>query len=449
MKLDINLVSDPPYSLEAERAIIASCLLDPDNIAQVSETLKPEDFYDRLNRDIFEAMIKLYLEGKPIDIPNIVDRLPPERKRELSSVDGGPAGVISTILESVALLSSVDSYIEVVKRHSIRRALMRIGMEMIQLAHTESDINALLDRAEMMLYELSSDRFTGNFYPIDMIADQLFKRIEILVRERRDIIGIPSYLQALDSMTSGFQAGDLIIVAGRPGMGKTSFALNIALNVARNMRLPVLIFSLEMSKEQIAQRILSLLANVPLQHLRTGRLNERELVRLTQALRTLKTIPIYIDDTSNITALEIRSKARRLKLQRKQLGLIVIDYIQLILPTGRRESRSQELSEISRSLKALAKELEVPLIVLSQLSREVERRIDKRPMLSDLRESGAIEQEADLVLFLYREDYYVKDAKEPGLTELIIAKQRNGPTGVKYVTFKMDTMKFMDYVGGD
>ena len=268
------------------------------------------------------------------------------------------------------------------------------------------------------------------------------RRTELLIAEKRDIIGLPTGFADIDKMTAGLQPGDLIIIAGRPGMGKTSFALNLALNVTQASSWPVLIFSLEMSKEQLAQRMLSVMAEVSLQHLRTGRLSSAELSKVIRSVQKFKTIPIFIDDTSNLTAMEIRSKARRLKTKEGKIGLIVIDYLQLIAPTIPRESRNQELSEISRSLKALAKELEVPVIALSQLSREVERRPDKRPMLSDLRESGAIEQEADLVIFLYREDYYFKDAKEPGVTEVIIAKQRNGPTGTIKLAFLKEFTKF-------
>ena len=438
-KRDFHFNRDVPYNEEAERGLIVTCFLDPSNIAKVTEMLSPSDFYNLKNRAIYEAMLKLYSDGKPIEPASIMEVID---RKVFKDID--PSEYLAEILESTVAFAPPESYAELIRKNSLKRELINLGMKISQLAYSEADVNQMLDTAEQMLLQISNQRFSKDFSPIGDLIDEIIRRTELLLNERRDIIGIPTSFVEIDKMTAGFQPGDLIIIAGRPGMGKTSFALNIALNVARTSNWPILIFSLEMSKEQLAQRMLSTLADVHLQNLRTGRLSSAELSRLVKSINKFKTMPIYIDDTSSLTVMEIRSKSRRLKAKEGKLGLIVIDYLQLISPVIPRESRNQELSEISRGLKSLAKELEVPVVALSQLSREVERRPDKRPMLSDLRESGAIEQEADLVMFLYREDYYFKDSKEPGITEVIIAKQRNGPTGTVKLKFLKEFTKFID-----
>ncbi|ASS97858.1 MULTISPECIES: replicative DNA helicase [Geobacillus] len=431
----------PPQSIEAEQAVLGAVFLDPTALTLASERLIPEDFYRAAHQKIFHAMLRVADKGEPVDLVTVTAEL--AALEQLEEVGG--VSYLSELADSVPTAANVEYYARIVEEKSLLRRLIRTATSIAQDGYTrEDEIDVLLDEAERKIMEVSQRKHSGAFKNIKDVLVQTYDNIEMLHNRNGDITGIPTGFTELDRMTSGFQRSDLIIVAARPSVGKTAFALNIAQNVATKTNENVAIFSLEMSAQQLVMRMLCAEGNINAQNLRTGRLTPEDWGKLTMAMGSLSNAGIYIDDTPSIRVSDIRAKCRRLK-QESGLGMVVIDYLQLIQGSGRnRENRQQEVSEISRSLKALARELEVPVIALSQLSRSVEQRQDKRPMMSDLRESGSIEQDADIVAFLYRDDYYNKDSENKNIIEIIIAKQRNGPVGTVQLAFIKEYNKFVN-----
>ncbi|HNR11722.1 MAG TPA: replicative DNA helicase [Thermodesulfobacteriota bacterium] len=430
----------PPQNLEAEQAVLGAILLDNDVFHQVIELLQVEDFYREAHRKIYSSMIDLYNRNEPVDLITLTETI--TQKDRLDAV-GGPA-YLSSLVDSIPTSANVLYYSKIVREKSILRKTIGAATEIVTRGYeTKDDVEGLLDFAENSIFQISDYQIKPSFYPLRAIIKDTFKTIEKLFEKRELITGVPSGFEDLDQLTSGFQSSDLIIIAGRPSMGKTSFALNIAQHAAIKKNIPVAVFSLEMSKEQIVIRMLCSEAKIDAHKLRGGFLSESDWPKLTRAAGTLSEAPIFIDDTAGTSVLEMRAKARRLKRD-QGLGMIVVDYLQLMRDKSVSDSREQEISSISRSLKALAKELNLPVIALSQLNRRVEDRQDKRPQLADLRESGAIEQDADVILFVYREEVYHKDdAEKKGKAEIIVGKQRNGPVGLvplafidKYATFE-------------
>lgn len=426
----------PPQSPDAEISVLGAMLLSSDAVAKGLEVLRPEDFYQEVHQLIFSAMVELFNQTRPVDVVTTVEQL--RQRGQLEQVGG--LAYLMELANMVPTAAHLEHYAEVVRSSSVLRQIIGVATELVTSAYrADKSPGDVLDQAQAALFQLAQH---GN-QEVARLHDVLmetFSRLETLYGSQGKLVGLPTGFTDLDRMTAGLQASDLVVVAARPSMGKTMLCLNLARHVALHQHVPVLLFSLEMSREQLALRLLSAESEIEGHRLRTGELDGQAWSKLSLALGRLGESPIYIDDTPGISALELRAKARRLKAQ-QDIGLVIVDYMQLM--QGRRsENRQQEISDISRSLKALARELNVPVVTLSQLSRAVESRTDKRPMLSDLRESGAIEQDADLVAFLYREDYYTKDTDNPEITELIIAKQRNGPTGVVKLLFKKDVGKF-------
>jgi replicative DNA helicase len=430
----------PPYNLEAEQAVLGSMMLDKEAVYIALEMLAAEDFYKDAHQIIFTTIVNLEAQGQPIDMITLTEEL--HRQNSMGKIGG--VGYIAEVANIVPTAANVDHYAEIVVEKAILRKLIRVSTNIANRCYEEQeDTHHLLDQAERMILEIAENRNLTGLIPIKQILGDTLEKIEYLADNKGNITGVPSFFIDLDSMTSGWQASDLIILAARPAMGKTSFGLNIAQNAALKGGTSVAIFSLEMSKEQLVQRLMSSEAMLDQHKLRTGRLLDEEWIRLTRAAQPLSTAEIYIDDTPAISILELRAKARRLKAE-KGLGLIIIDYLQLMQVGKREENRQQEISEISRSLKALARELNIPVIALSQLSRAVEQTQDKKPSLSHLRESGALEQDADLVMFIFREDYYNPESEKPGIAEIIIAKHRNGPTGSVELGFLKEFTKFVN-----
>lgn len=428
----------PPNNIEAESSVIGAMILDKEVIPKVAEILKSEDFYREDHREIYESVIDLFEKAEPIDLITISERL--NSRGTLERIGG--LEYLSNLADSVPTTANTVRYAKIVEEKSVLRRLICEATSVVDLAYeAQEEVCHILDYAEKKIFGILQKRNDGSFSPIKDILVDTFNRLEELYNNKGQIIGIPTGFTDLDFKTSGLQKSDLILVAARPAMGKTSFALNIAQNASVLARVPVAVFSLEMSKEQLVNRMLSSEAMVDSQIMRTGKLLDEDWQKVARALGPLSEAPIYIDDTSGTSIMEIRAKCRRLKLE-KNLGLIVIDYLQLMQGRGRSESRQQEISEISRSLKILAKELNVPIITLSQLSRAAEQRADHRPVLSDLRESGAIEQDADIVMFLYRDDYYNPDTERKNIAEVIIAKHRNGSTGAVELAWLGQYTKF-------
>ncbi len=401
-------------------------MLDNEALNRVLEVMGEGDFYREAHRKIFSAMLDLYERSEPADLITLAEAL---KKRDALEQIGG-IEYLNSLVNSVGTAANISYYAKIVKEKSILRKLINRATEIISRVYGVSgDVDDFLDQAERSIFEISEDRIRASFYPLKDIIKSSFKTIERLYEKRQLITGVPTGFAKLDELTSGLQASDLIIVAGRPSMGKTAFALNIAQHAAIEGAVPSAIFSLEMAKEQLALRMLCSEAKVDAHRLRGGFLSESDWPKLTRAAGSLSEAPIFIDDTPGITALEMRAKSRRLKAEHN-LGLVVVDYLQLMRGRADSDNREQEISDISRSLKALAKELSVPVIALSQLNRRVEERGDRRPQLADLRESGAIEQDADVIIFLYRDEVYNKSEDNPnkGKAEIIIGKQRNGPT---------------------
>jgi replicative DNA helicase len=432
----------PPQNVEAEQSVLGGVLIENYSINRVMEVLEPDDFYRESHRKIFKALLDLSEKDEPADLITLTNEL--KNNGHLDSVGG--ASYIASLIDSVPTAANIDYYVKIVKEKSILRKLIQTSTDIITQSYEDrGDVESFLDEAERAIFEISENRVRPSFYPIKDVIKDSFKILERLYEKKELVTGVPSGFKELDRLTAGFQPSDLIIVAGRPSMGKTAFCLNLSQYAAIQKKTPIAIFSLEMSKEQLGIRMLCSEAHVEGTKLRSGFLNESDWPRLTIAAGNLSEAPIYIDDTAALTILELRAKARRLKTEQGGLGMVIIDYLQLMKGRTRSESRQQEISEISRSLKALAKELSIPVIAVSQLSRKTEERTGNRPQLSDLRESGAIEQDADLILFIYRDEIYnrAEDNPNKGKAEIIIGKQRNGPTGKidlafldKFTTFK-------------
>ncbi|MFS0575816.1 replicative DNA helicase [Sporosarcina sp. 179-K 3D1 HS] len=431
----------PPHNNEAEQSVIGAIFLEPQALITAAEILTPEDFYRMAHRKIFDTMIGLSDKGQAIDVVTVTEEL--SAKKELEDVGG--ISYLTEISNAVPTAANIVHYAKIVEEKALLRRLIRVATSIVEDGYTrEDEVEALLSEAEKKMMEVSSRKNAGDFRHIKDVLVETYDNIELLHTRKGEVTGIPTGFRDLDKITAGFQRNDLIIVAARPSVGKTAFALNVAQNVATKTDENVAIFSLEMGAEQLVMRMLCAEGNIDAQVLRTGNLEAEDWRKLTMAMGSLSNAGIFIDDSPGIRINEIRSKCRRLQ-QEHGLGMIMIDYLQLIQGSGRTgENRQQEVSEISRSLKALARELKVPVIALSQLSRGVEQRQDKRPMMSDLRESGSIEQDADIVSFLYREDYYDKETENQNMIEIIIAKQRNGPTGTVTLAFAKEYNKFVN-----
>lgn len=428
----------PPHSLEAEQSVLGAMLLDKDAIAKAIDILVVDDFYREAHRIIFDSVVTLYNRAEPVDLIMVTELL--RQKNALESVGG--ASYISSLANMVPTAANAEYYASIVKDKSIYRALVNAGNQISSMGfESGQDVEQTMDRAQQLIFNISQKGRIKTIDDMNTVLMRTFDRIERLYETKGAVTGVPTGFTEMDRMLSGLQPSELIIIAARPSMGKTALALNIATHVALSEKKPVLIFSLEMSQDLLAQRMLCAQASVNAQELRRGNLTDSDWPKLSQAIGRLSEAPIFIDDTPTISALEIRSRARKLKIE-KGLGLIVIDYLQLIQGKGRTESRQQEIAEITRSLKSLARELEVPVLSLAQLSRAVEATADKKPMLSHLKESGEIEQSADVVAFIYRDEYYNVDTENKNIAEIIIAKQRNGPTGSFQLYWQKEYTRF-------
>src|SRR6478609_8570644 len=438
----------PPQNLDAEESVLGAMMLSPLAIGAVTEStnLSAADFYRESHGHIYKAILALYAKGEPVDAITVVDEL--DRTQALEAAGG--AERVHELAALVPAASNAAHYARIVDEMSTLRGLIRAGNDIARLGFDRpGETVELVDRAESIVFNLSQQRVSSEFAHIDDLLKDSFETITKLYEAGSDITGTPSGYRDLDRLTSGFQAGNLIIVAARPSMGKSALALCMAANVAVRESRPVALFTLEMSKAEVTQRLMCAEGKVESQRLRTGKLAVDDWPRLTSACDKLAKAPIYVDDTGSITMMEIRAKARRLKTQEPKLGLIIVDYLQLMTSGASVENRVQEVSQISRQLKVLARDLDTPVLAMSQLSRAVEQRHDKRPILSDLRESGAIEQDADLVFFIYRDEYYNGDeSDQQGLAEVILAKHRNGPTGSEKRSFLRRYAKFADLAGG-
>jgi replicative DNA helicase len=423
----------PPQNMEAEQSVLGGILIENGAIHKVMEILTPDDFYRDSHKKIFNSLLDLSERDEPADLITLTHEL--RKKDKLDSIGG--ASYVASLIDSIPTAANIEYYARIVKEKAILRKLIEAATDIVTQSYEDrQDVEGLLDEAERAIFQIAENRVRPSFYPIREIVKSSFKTLEKLFEKKEMITGIPSGFKSLDHYTAGFQPSDLIIVAGRPSMGKTAICLNMAQYAAIEKRVPVAIFSLEMSKEQLVLRMLCSEAQVEGTRIRTGFLSESDWPKLTLAAGNLSDASIFIDDTPALTILELRAKARRLKGEHG-LGLLIVDYLQLMRGRTMIENRQQEISEISRSLKALAKELNIPVIAVSQLSRRSESREDKRPQMSDLRESGAIEQDADLILFIYRDEVYNRSEDNPnrGKAEVIIGKQRNGPTGKVDMTF--------------
>lgn len=430
----------PPHDVEAEQAVIGSMLTDKDAVMIAIEKLKPQDFYRDDNKSIYEAMRNLYDKAQPIDLITVKDELD---AMNLSDKIGGME-YLALLPAKVPTTANVEKYIQIVQEKSMLRSLIKAGNEIIDLGYSPNEeIEDIMNGAEKRIYDLIQSKDKTGYSPIKDVLIESITKLEELYNRKQHITGVATGFTELDYMTTGLHGSELVLLAARPAMGKSAFALNIATNAATKSNVPVAIFNLEMSKEQLVDRIISSEATVDSNKIRTGKLEEEDWSKVANILGELSEAPIYIDDTPGISVAEIRTRCRKLKME-KNIGLIIIDYLQLVQGSNGRKNgtREQEIAEISRSLKILAKELNVPVIALSQLSRAVEGREDHRPMLSDLRESGSIEQDADIVMFLYRDDYYNKDSEDKGLTEVIIAKNRGGSTGMVKLVWMGSYTKF-------
>lgn len=431
----------PPHDLEAEQAIIGSMLTDRDAVISAIEILKEEDFYREDNKAIYTAILNLYNRAEPIDIITVKSEL--ESMGKFEQVGG--LEYLAELPEKVPTTANAMKYIKIVEEKSTLRRLIKTANEIIELGYSPTeDVEDIMEGAEKKIFNIMQEKNQKGYAPIKDVLVESFTKLEELYNRKQHITGVPSGFTELDYRTAGFHGSELILIAARPAMGKTAFALNIATNAAVKANVPVAVFSLEMSKEQLVNRILCSESMVDSNKVRTGKLEEDDWTKLAGAIGPLSEAEIFIDDTPGINITEIRAKCRKLKLE-KNIGMIVIDYLQLIQGSNKRGgSREQEISEISRSLKILAKELDVPVIALSQLSRAAEQRPDHRPMLSDLRESGAIEQDADIVMFLYRDDYYNQDSEKKDIAEIIIAKHRGGSTGTVELLWLGSYTKFVN-----
>ena len=427
-----------PHSIEAEQSVIGSMMIDKDAIMAASELITGEDFYNKQYGIVFETMVELHDNGKPVDLITLQDKLKEKDvPSEVSSLE-----FVRDIITAVPTSANIRHYANIVAEKSILRKMIRLNEEIENLCYSgKESMEFILEDAEKRIFDLVQKRNSGEFVPIRQVVMNALKKIEAASKTTGRVTGIATGFYDLDFKTSGMQPADLVLIAARPSMGKTAFVLNIAQHVAFRLNETVAIFSLEMSKEQLVNRMFSLESNVDAQNLRNGTLSDMEWEKLIESAGVIGKSNLIIDDTAGISISELRSKCRKFKLEHN-LKMIIIDYLQLMSGSGRSESRQQEISEISRSLKSLARELNVPVLALSQLSRAVEQRPDKRPMMSDLRESGAIEQDADVIMFIYRDDYYNKDSEKKGISEIIIGKQRNGPIGTVELVWLPEYTKF-------
>ena len=439
----------PPHSQEAESSVLGGLLLDNNSWDKVADLLVEADFYRYEHRLVFASITSLVNTNRPADVITVFEQMQSQGKAE----EVGGLAYLNSLAQYVPSSANIRRYAEIVRERSILRKLVSVSDEIATSALNTNGrpVTNILDEAEQKIFSIGEEgsRMRQGFQSMDKLVVQLLDRVEEMSQNPNDITGVPTGFFDLDRMTSGMQAGDLIVLAARPSMGKTALAINIAEHVALQEDLPVAVFSMEMGASQLAIRIVGSIGRIDQGRLRTGKLIDDEWPRLSDAIERLKTVSLSIDETPGLTTSELRASARRLARSCGKLGLVVVDYLQLMSGSGGGdgENRATELGEISRGLKMLAKELQCPVIALSQLNRGVEQRTDKRPMMSDLRESGAIEQDADVIMFIYRDDYYNKDSKEPGVAEIIIAKQRNGPTGTVKLTFLKPITKFESYAG--
>lgn len=429
----------PPQNIEAERSTLGSMLLDKEAVYRAQEMLGSEDFYREAHRVVFEAVVHLVTKGEPVDIITVSEEL---KQRGMLEKIGG-LSYLTTLANAVPTAANVEYYAKIVKEKSLLRSLIRVSTDIVGMGYESSqEVDVILDEAEKQIFQITQTRSVKGFVQLKNILAATFERIEKLYETKGGVTGLPTGFMDLDRMTAGFQPADLIILAARPSMGKTTFALNIASHAAIDLKIPVVVFSLEMSKEQLALKMLCSEAGVDNQRIRTGTLLDDDWPKLSNALGRLSDSMMFLDDSSGATVMDIRAKCRRIKSE-YGLGMVIIDYLQLMTSRGKTENRQQEVSDISRSLKAMARELDVPVVALSQLSRAVEQRTDKRPGLADLRESGSLEQDADIVAFLYRDDYYNHETERKNITDLIVAKQRNGPIGQVEFFFQKEYGKFV------
>jgi replicative DNA helicase len=440
---DPSLYHVPPQSLEAEESILSAILVDNDTLPEILEILSPQDFYRSSHQKMFTAITELFSRDEPIDLVTLTNIL-----RERGWLEGiGGAAYLANLVDTVPFAVNAQYYAKIIhEKACLRRLIEKSNAITKRCFEDRGDVEGVIDFAESSIFEISENKIKPAFYPIGKIIEVNIDALEERQGNKALVTGVPTGFTKLDELTAGLQKSDLVILAGRPGMGKTALALNIAKNSAVEANIPVAIFSLEMSKEQLSFRMLSSEARIDSSRLRRGFITQDDWIKITDAAGFLSQAPIFIDDSPNITVLEIRAKSRRLKME-SNIGLIIIDYLQLMKGRASAERRDLEISEISRSLKALAKELDIPVLALSQLNRKLEERSDKRPQLADLRESGALEQDADVVAFIYRDELYHKDENNPnkGKAELIVAKQRNGPTGIATLTFLDTYTRFENY----
>jgi replicative DNA helicase len=444
---DFDELRIPPHNVHAEQSLLGGLMLDNSTWDRIADMVAERDLYRREHRLIFRAIAKLASEDQPFDLVTLAETL--ARTEQLEGAGGLP--YLGTIANETPSAANIKAYAKIVRQTSVLRQLIGAGTDIADSGYNPQgrDASELLDAAERRVFEIAEQeaRGGGGFQPIKTLLGRAVERIDALYQRDEPITGLATGFTDFDMMTSGLQPADLIIVAGRPSMGKTSFAMNMAEHVAIQSKRPVAVFSMEMPGEALAMRMMSSLGRIDQHRVRTGRLEDDEWPRLTSAVNILAGASMFIDDTPALSPTEVRARARRLKRDQDDLGLIVLDYIQLMQAPGVGENRATEISAISRSLKALAKELNVPVIALSQLNRSLEQRPNKRPVMSDLRESGAIEQDADLIVFIYRDEVYHEDTKDKGVAEIIIAKQRNGPIGTTRLTFLGKFTKFENYIG--
>ena len=431
----------PPQNLDAEKSLLGAVLIDEEVLADVSDKLIAADFYDKRHATIFEAMLRLYEHHKPVDLLTLSDQL--KNKKQLEIVGG--SSYLTELTNYVPTSAHADAYATIIRQAAVRRRLIKASTDIAELGYDEDkNVNELLERAEAELFAVSDTSLQQDLVSLEQILTESFDRIEELHRDKGELRGVRTGYRGLDNMTAGLQKSDLLILAARPAMGKSTFAINLAYNIASQQKQAVLIFSLEMSREQLVDRMLADASGVEAWNIRTGNLSDDDFSKLSEAMGEMAEAPIYIDDTPGLSVLEMRTKARR-EAHNHPLGLIVVDYLQLMQSarSNSSDNRVQEVSEISRGLKLIARELNVPVLALSQLSRSMESRNPQIPQLADLRESGSIEQDADLVMFLYREDYYNPDTDNQHITDLILAKHRNGPTGRLQLYFHPERLRFM------
>jgi replicative DNA helicase len=433
----------PPHSLEAEMALIGSALVDREIMAHVAEIVRPSDFYAHVHESIFAVLVDLFDRGEPLDKISVAEAL--RTRDQLEKVGGLP--YLSTLMDTVQTAASAEYYAKIVREKAVLRSLIHAGTQITQLGYeAEDDVENALDTSEQIVYQIGERQMNGSFVPINRMMKEAFDHIDFLFNRRGERTGITTGIRDIDEVTTGLQPGNFVIIAARPGMGKTSFALNMAVAAARESKEAIAFFSLEMSNAELLQRLICAEARLSMHDIRRGHVKNHQWEDISRAMGNLHELPIFLDDTGGLSVTEVRSRCRRLK-STVGLSAVFVDYLQLLRPgvLQKNMNRNEELSEICRTLKVTAKDLGVPIIALAQLNRAVENRNDKRPMLADLRDSGSLEQETDLVAFLFREGYYSSEVPEPDLTEFIIAKHRNGPTGTVKLRFQKEYTLFVPY----